>query len=342
MNRAFDWKFWAGLVVSAVFLYIALGMVDLARLREVIRSATWPSLAGAVGVVLLQYPLRALRWGVLLAPVKPTSFRNRFLAMLIGFAANCLLPARLGEFIRANYLGTSEELSMSSALGTVVVERLFDGLTLLAVLVAGLFVTEFPSAYRGYETGLQTASLGLLAAYTLLILLLAGFKWKAETCLKLLDRILFFLPKRFRSRITEAGWNFSLGIVLLDGATGWIAAALYSCAVWGLALAQIQLVSLSLGLSLPPGSTFLVLALTSLGVMIPSSPGFFGTFHVAAQLGFMIHGFTPEEGLSAGILLHASFFLPTVAAGTAAFLSTHIPWKRLVPEEEARQHPAGS
>ena len=334
MNRAFDWKFWAGLVISAAFLYLALARVDLPRLWEIIRSADLFLLLAAAVVVLIQYPLRALRWGVLLAPLQTTGFRNRFLATLVGFAANCVLPARLGEFIRANYLGASEELSGSSALGTVVVERLFDGLTLLAVLALGLSVTEFPAGYAALATGLRAAGWLLLSAYVLLILLLAGFKWKAPACLALIDRLLFLLPKRFRTRVIEAVWNFSLGIVLLKGVRGWTLAALYSCAVWFFALVQIKVVSVSLGLDFPFEATLIVLAITSLGVMIPSSPGFIGTFHLAAQYSFLVNGFSAEEGLSAGILLHASFFIPTVLAGFLAFLSIHVPWKRLVPEDE--------
>jgi uncharacterized membrane protein YbhN (UPF0104 family) len=69
--------------------------------------------------------------------------------------------------------------------------------------------------------------------------------------------------------------------------------------------------------------------------MIPSAPGFIGTFHLAVQYGFLIHGVSPEEGLSAAILLHASFFIPTVITGTAAFFMLHVPWARLAPGEEA-------
>lgn len=329
MKRAFDWKFWTGLVISAVFLYLALSRVDLAGLWEIMSSAGLMALTFAVTVVLLQYPARAIRWGILLAPLQPTSFGNRLLATLAGFAANCVLPARLGEFIRANYLGVSEGVSRSSAFGTVVVERLFDGITLLAVLWAGLLLTEFPPGYGTLKGALSATGLVLLAAYALIILLLAGFKWKAHACMRLLERILFLLPARFRSRIVEIAWNFSAGIVLIKGVRNWAGAVLFSLVVWFLGLIQILAVALALGLDIPFSAPVMILAFASLGVMIPSAPGFIGTFHLAVQYGFMVHGFSPEEGLSAGILLHASFFLPTVVAGVIAFLSFHIPWERL-------------
>ncbi len=329
MNRAFDWKFWAGLVISAVFLYLALSRVDLAGLWKVMSSAGPSALTFAVVTVLLQYPARALRWGILLAPLRATSFRNRLLATLVGFAANCLLPARLGEFIRANYLGASEGVSRSSVFGTVVVERLFDAFTLLAVLWAGLLLTDFPQGYGALKGALSATGLILLSAYVVLILLLAGFKWKAHACMRLLERTLFLVPARFRSRIIEIAWNFSAGIVLIKGARNWGGAVLFSLLVWVLGMVQIMAVAMALGLDIPLSAPVMILAFASLGVMIPSAPGFIGTFHLAVQYGFMVHGFSPEEGLSAGILLHASFFLPTVVAGVIAFLSFHIPWEKL-------------
>lgn len=329
MGRAFDWKFWAGVAVSAVFLYAALHQVDLTRLWEVLRTAAPLALAAAVFLVLSQHVIRALRWRLFLDPVHSTSMQNRLLATLVGFAANCLLPARIGEIIRANYLGVREGFSGSSALATVVVERLFDGLTLLLILQIGLQVTAFPPEWQALGTSLQAVGFLLLGAYAAIILLLLGFKWKAHACLELMDRMLFFLPKGFRSKVTHAAWNFSLGIVLLKRSRSWAAAVLLSCLIWSFGLVQIQAVAVSLGLHLPFMATFLILAVTSFGVMIPSAPGFIGTFHLAVQYGFLVYGFTPEEGLSAGILLHAAFFVPTILTGTGSFLLIHTPLGRL-------------
>ncbi|MGD8387771.1 MAG: lysylphosphatidylglycerol synthase transmembrane domain-containing protein [Desulfobacteraceae bacterium] len=329
MGRACDWKFWAGMVISAVFLYAALRQVDLARLWDILRTAGPLALASAVFLGLSQHVIRALRWRIFLDPVHTTTMQNRLLATLVGFAANCLLPARIGEIIRANYLGVREGFSGSAALGTVVIERLFDGLTLLLILEIGLQVTDFPADWQALGSSFQAVGLLLLGAYVAIILLLIGFKWKAHACLECIDRVFFFVPKRFRSRATLAAWNFSLGIVLLKRFRSWVAAVLLSCLIWSFGLFQIQAVAASLGLPLPFIATFLILAVTSFGVMIPSAPGFIGTFHLAVQYGFLVYGYTPEEGLSAGILLHAAFFVPTVLAGMGSFFFIHTPLGRL-------------
>ncbi len=334
MNRILDWRFWLGLATSGVFLYLALRQVDLARLWEVLRSATLPGLGAAVAVTMLQHGLRAARWRIFLDPIQSTAFKNRLLATLVGFAANCVLPARLGEFIRANYLGVSERVKGSSALGTVVVERLFDGLTIFLVLVAGLLATPFSAQWQTLGTSLRALAGVLIVGYAMVIALIAGFKWKSEACLRVLGRVLFFLPGRFRARAVEMGRNFGSGLVLVRGTGSWSYAVLYSGLIWLLALIQIKLVAASAGLSLPFIYTFLIMAMGSFGVMIPSAPGFVGTFHLAVQYGFMVHGFAPEQGLTAAILLHASFFLPTVLFGFISFLMVHTPLPELTGDRD--------
>ena len=192
-----------------------------------------------------------------------------------------------------------------------------------------LQLTDFPPGWQALGASFQAVGFLLLGAYVAIILLLLGFKWKAHACLELLDRLLFFLPERFRSRVTRVAWNFSLGIVLLKRSGSWAAAVFLSCVIWSFGLVQIQAVAASLGLQLPFIATFLILAVTSFGVMIPSAPGFIGTFHLAVQYGFLVYGYTPEEGLSAGILLHAAFFVPTVLAGMGSFFLIHTPLGRL-------------
>jgi uncharacterized protein (TIRG00374 family) len=329
LTRDINWKFWIGLLISTLFLYLAFRQVDLAEMWAVIRVANPYYLLLGVFTLLLQYVVRAWRWRILLAPIKETGFWNRLTSTVIGFAANCLLPARLGEFIRANYLGRSEGISGGSVFGTVVVERLFDGFTLLLVLVIGLLHTEFSEEWRPVAGSLRSAGILLFLLYLLLIAFLAGFKIKAKPFLSLLDRLLFFIPSRFRSRLINVVWNFSLGIVLLKSPLNWIQVVFYSLFLWMLGLLQIQVVELSIGIHLPFLTTCLIMGMVSFGVMIPSAPGFIGTFHLTVQYAFLFYGISRATGLSAAVLLHAVFFVPTVLLGTVCFLSLHVPLGQL-------------
>jgi uncharacterized protein (TIRG00374 family) len=327
--RSINWKLWIGLLISALFLYLAFRNVDLTRTWEVIRSASLFPLLLIVILTFFQYVIRAWRWRILLEPIKKIGFSNRLSSILIGFAANCVLPARLGEFIRANYMGRRENISGSSIFGTIVVERLFDGFTLLLILLIGLIGTSFPEEWRSISVSLRATGFFLLFFYILVIIFLAGFKYKAKPFLNILDGLLFFLPNRFRTKITDMIWNFSLGLVLIKNPYQWFQAILYSLFVWFVNLYQIQLIEQSTGLGLPFMATFLIMAMASFGAMIPSAPGFIGTFHLSVQYGFIFYGVGKEEALSAAILWHAALFFPTMLFGLIAFLLFNIPLGRL-------------
>jgi len=315
-----NWKLWAGLLISALFMYLAFREVDPARMWVVIRSADPLFLSLVVIITFLQYVIRAWRWDILLEPIKKAGFNNRLSSILVGFAANCILPARLGEFIRANYLGQLEDISGSSTFGTIVVERLFDAFTLLLFLLIGLMGTTFPEEWRATSGSLRTTGVFLLLFYVLVIIFLVGFKCKAKPFLNLLERILFFLPHHFRSKCIDMVWNFSQGLVLLKSPNRWIQAVFYSLLLWFSSLCQIELVEQSIGLTLPFIATFLIMAMASFGVMIPSAPGFIGTFHLSVQYGFLFYGVGKEEALSAAILWHAAAVFPTILFGLVAFL----------------------
>src|SRR4030042_6092987 len=117
--KAIPWRVWLGLLISALFVSLALRQVDPARMWLVIRAADPALFALVILLNLFQYVIRAWRWGILIDPIKKTAFASRLYALLIGFAANCILPARLGEILRANYLGQKEHISPSSAFGTI-------------------------------------------------------------------------------------------------------------------------------------------------------------------------------------------------------------------------------
>ena len=329
LAKPFNWKLWAGLLISALFLFLAFRKVDMARTWIVIKSADFFPLSLVIVITFFQYVIRAWRWDILLEPIKKTGFLNRLSSVLIGFAANCIFPARLGEFIRANYLGHIEDIRGSSTFGTIVVERLFDGFTLLLVLLIGLMGTTFPGEWRSMSGSLRATGFSLFIFYILLIIFLMGFKYKARVFLNLLERVLFFIPHHLRSKIIDMIWNFSLGLVPLKNPQRWVQAIFYSFLLWFSSLYQITLVEQSIGLTLPFIATFIIMAMASFGVMIPSAPGFIGTFHLSVQYGFLFYGVGKEEALSGAILWHAAMIFPTILFGSIAFLLLHASVGRL-------------
>jgi uncharacterized protein (TIRG00374 family) len=217
-------------------------------------------------------------------------------------------------------LARREGMSTSTSLGTVLVERLFDGFTLLLVLVLGLMGSTFRGEWHSMETDLRAVGITLFVSYIALIILLACFKYRPQPFIKLLDGLLFFLPKSLRSRAVDMLRNFGLGLAPARDFLRLSQAIFYSILLWACSLCQIHLVEYSLGWTLPFISTFVVLAMASFGAMIPSAPAFVGTFHLAVQYGFLFYGVEREEALSAAIIWHAGMFFPTVLVGIILFL----------------------
>src|SRR5215470_16136867 len=131
-------KVWIGVAVSAVLLWVAVRGVSLDEVLQQLRQVRVAWLVPLLVSIFIRFWLTALRWQLLLRPVKRVGIHRLFAITMIGFMANNILPARLGEFVRAYALGRSESLSPSLPFATIVIERIFDGFTLLLFLVGGL------------------------------------------------------------------------------------------------------------------------------------------------------------------------------------------------------------
>jgi hypothetical protein len=131
-------KVWLGVAVSAVLLWVATRGVHLDEVLQQLRQVRPAWLVPVLISIFLRFWLTAVRWQLLLRPVKRVGVHRLFAITMIGFMANNVLPARLGEFVRAYALGRSEALPPSLPFATIVIERIFDGFTLLLFLVGGL------------------------------------------------------------------------------------------------------------------------------------------------------------------------------------------------------------
>jgi glycosyltransferase 2 family protein len=324
MNRYINWKLWAGLLISTVSIYLAFRKIDLALLWKDISSCAIRYLMLAVLCNLFQMMIRAWRWKILLDPIKKTGFSNRLLSVLIGFAANCVLPARLGEFIRADNMGQREGISRSSTFATIVIERLADGFTVLLILVIGVQFAVLPAEMSSVSAGLKSAGIILFVSYILIIFFLIGFRLNPRLYLAILDKCLFFFPAKIRIRASEIVRKFGLGLMPPKGFFAWVKLIFFSLLLWAISLYQIQFIEHSIGLSLPFIAAFVILSMATFGVMVPSAPGYIGAFHLAVLYGFMFFGVSREQGLSAAILYHASFFFPTILVGIIAYIITNL------------------
>ncbi|MEW5724189.1 MAG: lysylphosphatidylglycerol synthase transmembrane domain-containing protein, partial [Thermodesulfobacteriota bacterium] len=264
---------------------------------------------------------RALRWRYLLAPAGRPGLHSLFGAVMIGFMSLNVLPLRLGEFIRAYVLARREEMTVSGVFATVVVERIFDGFTVLLFLLVSLFLLPW-SLDQGTREWITAFSVLAVVIYLAAILFLVLLKWKVRLVLGVSDRVLRRLP-RWRETAGRMILAFAGGLDALASLRLFAIIAVCSLLVWLAAAGFYWVVMFAFccvgGTDLGAhagylGATF-VLAGVALGVMLPSSPGFVGTFELACITAVAALGADRSLAESYALVSHAATYFPVTLTG---------------------------
>jgi len=301
-----------GILISALFLYLAFRRADLGEIYAQLRVARYWILVPAVALTILSLWVRAYRWGFLLHPLKRIGPGTLFSATAIGFMCNNLLPMRLGELIRAFVIGRSTGVRASAAFATIVVERLFDLFAMIGLF--GFLLVFAPFHNRPFKMGALMACIGGLIALGLLIL----FHLRPHTCERWLRPL---LPRLVRERVLSLLRSFAGGLEIFRDLPRLLGVAGLTIVMWLLIAIVIKLCFSAarleeLGSPLPPTASLVSLVVIAIGVMVPSGPGFVGTMHAAAVFGLEIVGYRHADlALSFAILYHASQWVPVVIVG---------------------------
>ena len=278
-----SWKALLGFALSAFLVWFTLRGVDVAEVWAAIRAANMGLLGASVAVATAGFFIRALRWSVLLRPVAAqTSFQARWAAVNIGFMANNLLPARVGEFARAfSFARLEPRVSVSAAFGSLVVERVLDGLVLAAFLVGTVLMPSFPEVTLGGTfTNILRSAVVLLGGVGAVLALLLIFPLRVVRATEATARRL--LPETAAHRVIEALEAFleALGVVrnpvLLVQALAW------TLFFWTWHGMSFWLAMLAFDIDAGLVAAFFTEAVVGFGVALPAAPGFFGTFHASA------------------------------------------------------------
>lgn len=308
-------KFWVGIAVGALFLAYALYSMDFRLVWESMLRANWIYLPLFVILVMVQIYLRGLRWYYLLEPVKEIPTKSLVSATAIGFMSNQILPARIGEFVRAYVIGHKENISKMSSFATIVVERVFDGFTIVALLIYLLIFLDVPvhlqSAWEKVRVFGFSSALFFCFLFFLFFLLNREVSWVKG----LFQKIFSIFPHSFETKLEELFNLFIAGLGVVERGHHLFAIVIYSIAIWGLSILGILLFFSIFDLSLPVIAAGLILLVQAFSVTLPSPPGFIGTFHAGTVIGFTFFGMSPEEALGVAIVMHACMFLSQIGFG---------------------------
>ena len=307
-----------GILISIVCLYLVMRGVDLGQTASLLGGARLPWLGLAVAGVVADLVLRAFRWQALVAPIRAVPLRRLSGYMLVGYLANNVLPARLGELVRSHYLGDRERISRSATLGTVVVERVVDTVVLVGIGAAAILVLNV----RGVVV--SAILVGVALAGLLVVALAAAL---AAHRLPGAPRMSAFLGRWPRAKGIALRLRDGLRVAALPRTVA--AAAILSVAAWSCTVVAVLAVGQALGIELTVGEGALLAAGMNLATAIPSGPGYLGTFEYAGQTIAAAFGLPAARGLALALLVHVLTLAVSSAGGAAALV--RLGWTRRAP-----------
>lgn len=320
--RKYGWRLAIGGLVGVALLALFFRGVDAGALRRALVAAHLLPLLGVVVASLLTYVIRAWRWQKLLAPLGQVGVGRLFLITLGGFATNFLVP-RAGEFVRPYLVARRHGIPTSAGFATIVLERLLDLATVLALFALYIFVLPTPVAQRS-DRGLDALRVagGVTALVSVVVLLvLFLFSVHADRAMSVLERLVSRFPAGIAAPLLGLARSFAGGLGVLQAPVGHLVAILgQSLLLWVVMALVFFLNNLAFDIHLPPHTVFLLMAFLVVGVSIPT-PGMVGGFHAFFLLAMNgVFGVDKDLAVAAGLASHALSNLPVLLLGIA-FLS---------------------
>ncbi len=301
-------KIFAGILVSIIFIYLAFRKVQLSKMLEAIREADVFILLVTLAIILFCAWLRAVRWKYLLYPLKKIDTASLFNALMIGYATNFVLPAHLGEFARAYVIGKKKNAKTSSVFATIVTERVLDMLTLIILMIGAIAFYPFPDWVKN-----SSYIMSLMTIF--IIVVLVALKIKNQKAENFLRCVLRPLPDKYQAKIMILFNSFIDGFVLLKNHHHYILTILLSLLIWfGYTLVFFSTLK-AFGFNLPWIAPLVLMIITTISLVVPSSPGYIGTYHFLCQISLGLFGISKSAALGFAFVIHGLNTIPFLMLG---------------------------
>ncbi len=317
-----------GILVSLFFLYLVVPGLHLSEVWRTMEQANYWWIIPGVAVYMVGLWARTWRWHYMLRHLKRVDLVKLFPVVCIGYFGNNVYPFRAGEVIRAYVLCQREEISISTGLATVVVERIFDGLVLLLFVFLALPFAPIPSAFLQF--------VGFAAI--LLLLITAGFFWITVRPRRF--SILYgwlaahLLPPRIRARTDELYKRFMEGLGSLRSGRDLLMIFATSIVVWLLETVKYWFVMQAFSFSVRFLALMLTNGIVNLVTMLPSAPGYIGTFDTPAIETLVSFGIDAQLAASYTVTLHAALWAPVTLLGAYYFWREQLRWNDFTKAQE--------
>lgn len=319
-----------GVVVTLVCLGLAFYRVDYGGLLSALAGANYALVGPALLLWFVGYLARTLRWRTILNGAGSGSVVDLFGVLMVGFATNNLLPARLGELARAYLLRQRTGVRKTFALASIFLERVFDGLALVAVILV-LSALVKPPGWEQQSDVAATVSFVETMATIVFVGVGLGIVFllmRHELAVRVVEVAARALPTRLARFATSAFGAFVNGLSSMrrPAVVAWTAAlsAVVWLIEWGAYYAVASAFDLGLSGAQLAAACALLLVVVNLGIMLPAAPGYVGTFQFFAVAALSVWGVPREPALAVAIVAHVAQYVLVTAIGLAFFGREHV------------------
>jgi uncharacterized protein (TIRG00374 family) len=311
-----------GIAVSALLLWYALKGINLAQVFTALRGSNVLLWALCTVASQLIFPLRARRWRTILDPVAPhLPFAPLWRATAIGMMANNVLPARAGELVRVFVLVRErKDVPWSAALASLAVDRVFDALCVVLLLVVAMLAPDFPSSFVIQGRSVQSIAF-VMAGVVVLAFggLIAVAQWP-HAMESLAVRVTGAVVPKFRGKVGALVHALAAGLAVVREPARFLATFAWALAHWLMNALAFWFGFRAVGIVAPFTAALFVQAIIVLVVSVPSSPGFVGAFETAAKLALPVYGVDPVKAVTWAIGFHVLSYIPITVIGAWYFL----------------------
>jgi len=309
VNRRTTIRAALGIAISVAAAAILLQSVNVGDALGVLSRADVGMVVLMIVSVALDVAARGARWRALLAPIRRLAYRRVLGYTFLGYLANNILPARLGELVRSHALGEGERVSRTTVLGTVVVERIVDtvivvGLAALSVVILGVGGIVSTGVVLG------AVFVGVLVV-GLVVAIVSHRLPGAERVTAAAERF---------PRILDLARRLREGLAVVSRPGTVVAALAFSALAWTFSILTFVLGGRALGIDLSPAEGALLSSGVALATIVPSGPGYLGTFELTAVGIATQFGVEANAAFAAALLVHAMILLVTSVGGAVSAL----------------------
>jgi uncharacterized protein (TIRG00374 family) len=322
-----NWQFWLGVLISIVFIWLSLRGLKLDEFWGTVQKANYIWLIPGIGVYFIGVWVRAWRWHYLLKPIKEIPTKTMFPITTIGYMGNNIYPARAGEVLRAVILKRKEGVPVSASLATIIVERIFDGVVMLAFVFVNLSELAKLTSASGFVGNIQQVAIigtGIFLSALVAFLLAAMFpQISAKIGLWLIQHL---IPSRLHDRIISIMNKFLDGLASLRSPLNVLMVFFTSIIIWLLETGKYWFVMHAFNFHVSFFVLMLMNGIVNLATTIPSAPGYIGTFDAPGIAVLTAYGIDQATAAGYTLTLHVALWVPITLLGMYYLAREGIQW----------------